>query len=97
MEKGTLLPAIFMGSHNYGIQALASHPDTGVLFSGFAIPRWHDACALAVSAARQFAPIRTVGWDIAITPTGPVVVEGNFTYDPPAFGDIRRLLTELKT
>lgn len=97
MDKGTLQPAVFMGSHNYGIKAIANHPDTGVSFSGFAIPLWHDACSLVLSVARQFAPIRTVGWDIAITPTGPVVVEGNFTYDPPAFGDVGLLLSELKT
>jgi hypothetical protein len=97
MDTGLLQPAIILGSAIYGRKSIVSHPDTGVLFSEFTIPGWKYACDLALSAARQFAPLRTIGWDLAITPNGACIIEGNFTYDPPIFGDIDVLLNELNT
>jgi len=47
---------------------------------------WEEVLDLARSSARAFAPVRTVGWDVAVTPSGPVLVEGNFWYDPPDEG-----------
>ena len=38
--------------------------------------------ALAEQAARAFLPLRTVGWDIAVTPEGPTLIEGNPFWDP---------------
>jgi hypothetical protein len=96
IDKGTLQSAIFMDSKNLGIKGIAKHPDSGVQFAGFQVPQWDVACDLVISAATQFAPIRTIGWDMAITPNGPFIIEGNFTYDPPIFGDIDLLLSELK-
>ena len=37
---------------------------------------------LAEQAALQFLPLRTIGWDIAITPGGPSILEGNVWWDP---------------
>jgi hypothetical protein len=37
---------------------------------------------LVKDAAAKFFPIRTIGWDLAITPKGAVIVEGNSYYDP---------------
>jgi len=54
-----------------------SHPDTEVLFSGFKIPFWQEVCQLACRAARVSPFCRSIGWDIAITPEGPVILEGN--------------------
>jgi hypothetical protein len=41
------------------------------------VPSWHEALALVHDAARHFPPLRTLGWDVAITPDGPVIVEAN--------------------
>ena len=38
---------------------------------------WEEARALALRAAAAFAPLRTVGFDIAPTPAGPVLIEAN--------------------
>jgi hypothetical protein len=38
--------------------------------------------ALAERAARTFFPLRTVGWDIALTTDGPALIEGNPFWDP---------------
>lgn len=41
------------------------------------VPMWDEACALVRTAAPHFLPLRTLGWDIAITPEGPVIIEAN--------------------
>lgn len=97
LDKGMLQNAVFMASNPYGIEKVTNHPDTGVCFHDFPIPKWADACDLAIATAKQFLPIRTIGWDVAITPDGPYIIEGNITYDPPKFGDMDRILSELNT
>ncbi len=57
------------------------HPDTGRQIVGEAIPAWREARTLCLEAATLFQGIRTQAWDIAITDTGPVLVELNFGGD----------------
>ncbi len=63
------------------------HPRTGAAFRDFAIPFWEDACALVNRAALAFRPLRTIGWDVAITPGDPLLIEGNASWDPPQRGE----------
>jgi hypothetical protein len=60
----------------YGIKAEA-HPDTKIVFSEFRIPMYKEALELACKAHRCFCGIRAIGWDIAISDSGLVFVEGN--------------------
>lgn len=53
------------------------HPATEVPFVGFAIPFYSEAIAMIAQAALLVPQVRYVGWDVAITPQGPVLVEGN--------------------
>lgn len=53
------------------------HPDSGHPIEGTALPFWQAALDLALSAHREFREMPAVGWDIAITEHGPVLVEGN--------------------
>lgn len=55
------------------------HPDTGVALAGFQLPHWDAAIALVLRAHRHLPAIGFVGWDVALTPDGPVFVEGNFS------------------
>ena len=53
--------------------------------------RRHARRELAVRAARAVAPLRTVGWDVAPTADGPMVLEGNAWWAPlqdPAGGSV---------
>ncbi len=60
----------------YGGRRLAAHPDTDIVFNDFQIPYFLEACELVKNAV-SVIPDRYIGWDIAITPSGPVIVEGN--------------------
>ena len=53
------------------------HPYTGVTFDGFQIPLFKEAIAMCKEAAHVVPQIRHIGWDVAITLTGPVLIEGN--------------------
>ena len=53
------------------------HPDTGIVFRGYQLPMVDEAIALAKKAARKVPQVGHVGWDVAITPNGPAIIEGN--------------------
>lgn len=57
------------------------HPDTGHPIAGFALPFWEETRTLVRRAHLSMPELCTIGWDIAITDDGPVIVEGNATYD----------------
>jgi hypothetical protein len=53
------------------------HPDGGHPIEGSTVPFWKAALDLAMNAHWEFGEMPSVGWDIAITESGPVLVEGN--------------------
>lgn len=55
----------------------ANHPVTGNPIQGFTFPDWEKAMNLVKEAALDIPQIGYMGWDIAFTPDGPVIVEGN--------------------
>lgn len=54
-----------------------THPDTNIVFPGFKVPDWEQAVELVKSVACEIEDCRYVGWDLAHTKNGWVVVEGN--------------------
>lgn len=74
-EHGTLKQKGYRDM-KFGGQELEEHPDTGVKFENFRIPYFEEACELVVKATK-YIPNRLIGWDVAITPTGPTIIEGN--------------------
>ena len=53
------------------------HPDTGIEFKGFQLPMWSEVIQLAKNAHSVLSDIPTIGWDIAITESGPIIIEAN--------------------
>jgi hypothetical protein len=53
------------------------HPSTGQQILGLKVPFWNEIKQLVTEAAHIVPQVRTVGWDIAITPSGPIIIEGN--------------------
>jgi hypothetical protein len=60
---------------------LDRHPDVGGAITGRVLPFWSDVLALARRAHSIFNQRLVAGWDIAILPEGPVLVEGNVAPD----------------
>ncbi len=56
---------------------ISRHPDTDVPFDGFEIPYFHEAVQCAIQLHQYLYNIHSIGWDIGITETGPVIIEGN--------------------
>jgi hypothetical protein len=60
--------------------AISHHPDTGHAIEGFVIPNWTEIVALALKSQQSLPLLKSTGWDIALTPQGPVLVETNAFY-----------------
>lgn len=58
-----------------------NHPDTGARLVGARIPGWDDILKTALWAAKVVSNVPLIGWDIAQTDRGPVLVEANNTPD----------------
>ncbi len=57
-----------------------THPVTGIPFIGFQVPFWNECLQLVTQAALRIPENRSVGWDVAITNKGPLLIEGNHNW-----------------
>jgi hypothetical protein len=76
IETGALGPATDTGT-DARVGWHATHPTTGARIEGRVLPFWQELIELAYRAHAVFPNRVIVGWDIAILPDGPCVVEGN--------------------
>jgi len=71
MSIGTKLPVMVN---------MQRHPDTGSQIEGRVIPYWGEALELLMCGQKAMPMLKTVGWDLAITDSGPIIVEANAGY-----------------
>ena len=57
------------------------HVVTGAPLAGRTVPMWAEIKGLAIAAHKAFPHRTLVGWDIGLTDSGPVVLEGNTNCD----------------
>lgn len=50
---------------------------TGVKFDGFQVPYWEEVKKMTLEAALVNDKVNLIGWDVAITPNGPLIIESN--------------------
>ena len=55
------------------------HPITGANLIGIKLPFWLETKKMLESAAKEVPQVKYVGWNVAITPFGPIIIEGNTT------------------
>lgn len=67
---------IYSTADEFG-RSYSVHPDSGVPIIGFKVPNWEDIRAFAIELAQVVPENRYVGWDIAITDNGYIMIEGN--------------------
>jgi hypothetical protein len=97
LDDGRLGPVMTARPDGCGFLASPVNPVTGARVEGQAIPGWHAICELVTDAARAFRPMRSIGWDVALTTRGPVIVEANAWWDPFGTGDrMRRVFSRME-
>lgn len=82
LSNGLLEPAVIPTPDGSMLRTIPAHPKTGAPFDQFRLPFWSEVCSLVNDTAIKLLPVRTIGWDVAITPNGPVILEGNIWWDP---------------
>ena len=53
------------------------HPVSGVTVDGFKVPMYQEAVEFCLRAAKEEPHLGYIGWDVAVTEDGPVMVEAN--------------------
>lgn len=72
-DNGTIIvPAIDREDKIFEI-----HPETKEKIIGYQVPFFKEACELVCQAAKEIEEIKYIGWDVAISEKGPVIIEGN--------------------
>jgi len=85
MKAGGLIAAVDLPVGSLGVACKgygggdhAVHPVTGAAIAGRMLPDWAAAKGLVRRAhAEVFPDYALIGWDVALTPNGPVLIEGN--------------------
>ncbi|MGA0599420.1 sugar-transfer associated ATP-grasp domain-containing protein [Caulobacter sp. KR2-114] len=89
--------AVIGASQGAGLdyRALDRHPQTGAVLTGRAIADWPVMRAMALEASRLLAPLSLIGWEIAPTDQGPVILGVDEAPDlaPHQLADRRGVLT----
>lgn len=78
-EEGNLIS----DAYDEWFDTYVTHPDTGTVIKGMKLPFIPEAREMVKKAALLVPEVRYVGWDVAITQDGPVLIEGNFY---PSYG-----------
>lgn len=72
IEKG-----IIRNSSDKNLKVYDVHPHSGKQIIGYKIPHWDEAVAFVKELATVVPECRYVGWDVALTDEGWVLIEGN--------------------
>ncbi len=79
-QSGELSAAVGRLSRGGVTQTVERHPETGALFKGAIVPEWPSVRDLVARAAHAFSALPALGWDVAITPAGPLLLEANWQF-----------------
>lgn len=65
---------------NYNYKLYPVHPDSGVVFKDFSVPRYKEAVELVKCAQRLFPTIPSIGWDVCVMDDGLQLLEANWNW-----------------
>jgi hypothetical protein len=65
----------------FAMTEVENHPDTKTRLVGMKVPLWEERCTAALTGAMALPDFGLLGWDIAATSEGPVILEVNDTPD----------------
>ncbi len=78
VATGRLGPATWLPED--GVDSLTwfpRHPETGAPIEGAQVPFWEETLETVLHASRILSFMEYVGWDVIISPDGPVILEAN--------------------
>lgn len=76
LETGEFLYPAHSGDTTAG-KHYTEHPNTHQPLLGYKVPYMKEAVEMVKKAALVVPQMRYIGWDVAITPNGPAIIEGN--------------------
>ncbi len=95
-RDGTFLNVVAAGPGGV-LHEVEPPEDANAPVKGTRMPMWDECRAAAIAAAPAFLPMRTLGWDVAVTPGGVRIVEANMWWDPGGgMRGVRAALQELR-
>ena len=84
LKAGAMMAKINVGAEKLekgclgrGAHDIEKHPVSGAKIAGFEVPFAKESAELVTVAHEQFRDYCLVGWDVLITPNGPIILEGN--------------------
>lgn len=81
IQHGTLTQAMGSTCHDWPVMvARDAHPDTGHRITDSRMPFWEEIVELVLRAQSSLPNLKTIGWDVAVTPEGVLLVELNSNY-----------------
>lgn len=91
-ENGELGKYAFSGKG----ESFSKHPDTNFKFENYVVPEWDNIIKFTTDLALMFNEVKYIGWDIALSTEGPVVIEANNAPDvtllQDCYGGISKIL-----
>ena len=76
-ETGVVFDACRIRDDGLGLTPSPTIPGTSIQVDGCACRTGMPAREMVLRASPEFLPVRTIGWDIALSPDGPVALEAN--------------------
>lgn len=73
-EDGFFKKAFFSPNNAMRVK---SHPESGCVFKGMKLPDYEKGLALCLRAHALLPRLKSIGWDVAFTPQGQILIEGN--------------------
>lgn len=77
LSNGAIIEATGYDRSTFNLRFPDLHPITQKKLSGFKVPEWDKLTHCAMALHAKISSVRIIGWDIAITNDGPVILEGN--------------------
>jgi hypothetical protein len=81
LKTGVLGYGVIKPKHGGGWHKV--HPDSKVPFVGRTVPMWNDVLEACRRAAQHSLGLRSIGWDVILTDSGPCIIEGNADWALP--------------
>lgn len=77
LTDGSIIEATGFDPKTYNQVFPVHHPISQKKLAGFKVPYWDELTACSMALHAKISSVRIIGWDIAITNDGPVILEGN--------------------